>query len=98
MPPFGADPVVDHDALVERDAERLANDPRHDVGAAPGPERHDDGDRPGRIGLGLRGQRRRRHRERRCAAEQSDEIAPSHGLPAFWILRMICADHVVVVD
>ena len=71
---IGADPVVDHDALVERDAERLADDPRDDVGAAARPERHDDGDRPARVGLRLRSHRERRRRERRRAAQQGDDL------------------------
>jgi hypothetical protein len=41
--------VFDYDALVERDAERLCDDARYDVGSAACAERHDDGDRLARV-------------------------------------------------
>jgi hypothetical protein len=42
--------VVDHDGLAERLAQLQADDAGQDVGGATGRERHDHGDRLGRIG------------------------------------------------
>ena len=86
-------PIVDHDALAERDAERLGDDAGDDVSAAARPERHDDGDRPGRIGL--RAARSPNIALPQCRAptappnravpagnrDAAKRIAPSHWLP-----------------
>src|SRR5262249_29695047 len=49
---IGALAIVDDDVLVESDTERLRDDAGDNVGTAAGAERHDDCDRPARIGLG----------------------------------------------
>ena len=39
--------IFDHEALAEFGREMLSRKPRHHIGVAAGPERHDDGHRPG---------------------------------------------------
>src|SRR5438874_6744629 len=47
----GSRPGLDHDALIERNAEMLGDEPRDGVGGAPGTKWDDDRDRLARIGF-----------------------------------------------
>ena len=68
----GADDVLDHDLLAERAGHVLAGDAGGDVGRAAGRERHDQGDRPRRIGLGHRGARESGNSRRRGKLQEID--------------------------
>ena len=70
----GAAAILDDDRLAPGLGKLLAERPRHHVGHAARGGGHDDGDRPVRIGCGLRGARAGRH----C----SRISAPSHCLIA----------------
>ena len=76
----GAADVLHHDLLAEHLRHRLGDEAGHGVGGAARRERHDDGDRAGRVVLG-RGGCRKDDKARRCR-----EARKSHGiLPfAFW--------------
>ena len=76
--------VLDHDGLLERDAEMLADDAGDRVGGAAGTERDDDGDRLARISRSgaLRVRCRTaiapRRRRSECEAESSCAVPPCH--------------------
>ena len=50
----GPGAVLDHELLAERLAHMLGDEPRQNIVAAAGGERHHHGDRPGGIDLGSR--------------------------------------------
>src|SRR5262245_22658965 len=70
----GASDVFDDDRLTERDPHAFPQETRDGVGWSAGRGRHDDRNRPRRIGLGVRHYRPRDER----AGQSLDEIAPSH--------------------
>ena len=65
----GARPVLDDERLAELLLELLRDQPRQQVGAAAGGERHHDGHRPRRILLGMR---RRREQALQCVRTESE--------------------------
>ena len=69
----GAADIFDHDRLTERGLHVLGQDARQRSGGAARRERHDNGDRPRRIGL--RPSDARRGRQRGSARGQMQEFA-----------------------
>src|SRR5262245_1122259 len=72
--------VVDHELLAERAAHVLSQQARHDVVAAAGCERNDDGDWLGRIGL------RSGDPSRACKARYEQYRSRASASPVHWFL------------
>src|SRR5260370_11071125 len=77
--PAGTAAIVDDDALPERLAQRLADDPRHGIGRASGREIDDQRDRTAGIILSSHYQWHR-HNGHGRAAEKRDELTALHSI------------------
>ena len=75
----GAADVLDDEGLAERAAHVLADQAGDDIGRPAGGERHDDGDRFGRILLRQRRRAQRRQRDETARSQKTN--APHRALP-----------------